>query len=70
MNIKKIIAREGLIFIGLVLIVCIGACLQADVNYLIEDTRDFLVEMLPLFCLIYLIIRFIHWAIKTLKKKD
>lgn len=67
MNIKKIIAREGLILLGFIIVGVSG--------YLIMNFRYDLIRVGKAGCFflilgypIYLIIRFILWAIKTLQK--
>ena len=58
MNIKKIIAREGLILIGFVAV------------FLFSSFNNDNLAMYAYFGYpLYLLIRFIIWAIKTLKEK-
>lgn len=68
MRIKKIIAREGLILLGFIVVGVSG--------YLIMNFRYDLIRLGEVGCLflilgypIYLIMRFILWAIRTLKRK-
>jgi len=67
MNIKKIIAREGLIILGFIIILLLGFLLPARISY------GFRSHSLIGFAIIgypsYLFIRFIIWAIKTLKER-
>jgi hypothetical protein len=67
MQIKKIIAREGLILLGFIVVGVSG--------YLIINFRYDLIRVGEAGCLflilgypIYLIMRFILWAMKTVKK--
>lgn len=67
MRIKRMLAREGLILLGFIIIGISG--------YLIINFRYDLIQIGNAGCLflligypIYLIIRFIVWAIKTLKR--
>jgi hypothetical protein len=95
MNIKKIIAREGLILVGFIvvaiLLLCIsallpkvppnlpnGATLDEIANISMTNTPDIpsklattIFSLIPfvIFCYpLYLLARFILWAVKTLKK--
>jgi len=62
MNIKRIIAREGLVFIGIVGVGLIIAFSKYDYGGLGT-------ALVYIGYPIYLLIRFIIWAIKTLKEK-
>lgn len=81
MSIKKIIAREGLIILGFILLALIiknttykiiydlipdGYSLEQKLN--IADRRLNIAIYLP-YCLC-LLIRFILWAVRTLKQKE
>lgn len=80
-DLKKIIAREGLILLGFIVWVIIIR--RSNVNGIFYDLapRDYAIEQkfyfadrlenLVIYCpyLIYLVIRFIIWAIKALKEK-
>jgi len=80
MNVKKIVAREGLIFIFVLsaqIIICVLANTFAskttEINGLqYEGVRSFFenITLLPVFGYsLYWVIRFIIWAIKTLRAK-
>lgn len=62
-KIKRIIAREGLIVLGIIVITRIF--IIREMGY--EDDR--FLRLVTLFLFIYGAIRFIIWAIKTLKEK-
>ncbi len=61
-KLKKIIAREGLVFVGFL----VGAFLVASIlQFIGQGGEGWSFLLYPL----YLLIRFITWAIKTLKQK-
>lgn len=67
-NLKKIIAKEGLILLGIILL---GFC-----SMFLGDAilRNFMMGSVGIVILligypVYLLIRFIFWAIKTLREK-
>lgn len=66
-RLKKVVAREGLVFIGLFgMPFTIASILASNSKYDLAATRiGWLIITYP----IYLVIRFILWAIKTLREK-
>jgi len=66
-KIKRIIAREGLILLGFAFLTMIGGVLA---SYAVNNEVLFVFAILLFFSYpFYLIIRFILWAIKTLKEE-
>ena len=65
---KKIIAREGLIFIGFLIVFCILGLIAEKTSH---KNGDFVIVIKTGigFYTLYWIIRFIFWAIRTLFKK-
>lgn len=63
MNIKKIIAREGLNILGIILIIMV--CMQFPDNKFISEITIGILY----FYAVYLIISFVIWAMRTLKGK-
>ena len=70
---KKIIAREGLVLIGVISCAAILAITGSWLLYLGENIRnlflDIAIGVLLAAYPLYLIIRFIIWAVRTLKTK-
>jgi hypothetical protein len=66
-KLKKIVAREGLVFLGILAI----AAIVTTISDRIGDTNCFLYGFYISFLgyPIYLLIRFVLWAIKTLGEK-
>lgn len=66
-KIKKIIAREGLLLLGSV---CIGLVIGAIFTkpHRISTTGEFDLQKTIIFVMLYVTIRFIIWAVRTLKK--
>lgn len=72
MNIKKVIAREGLILLAMIVL-----CFSYSLTYLFikgdpgdEIVTTLVVSSLILIYPVRLLIHFIFWAIKTLKQKE
>ena len=69
MDIKKLIAREGLLFLIYLLSLVVVFILEVAFN-LSYPTAPALFIFVNISYVIYWIVRFIFWAIRTLKKKD
>ena len=72
MSLKRVIAREGLIFIGVISCASILAIIGSWLLYLGENIRNAFLDVAIFILLvaypIYIIIRFIIWAVKKFKK--
>ena len=70
MNLKKIIAREGSIFVSYCFIAWIISASNANFFNRLRNQYDSFIYQMIIWILSYIAIRFIIWAIRTLKKKD
>jgi hypothetical protein len=67
-NIKKLIAREGLVF--LVYLLSLTMVLISEIVFNLSSAAPALFVFVNISYVIYWMIRFIFWAIRTLKQKD